>query len=278
MATLSILWVWPKRRKALALLGVAVMVLSLIPWPYLGATYIQFDVGSADAALLHDQRVVAVVDTGEDGDALASYLRQRRLSVDILFLTHLHADHAGGIRALLDNGIPVATVCLAEGAESAIVDGSMLALLQELFDTGTELRVLARGDTIPLPDGAITVAWPERDKVRAGMEANQHSLVLLAEVKGTTMLLTGDLDGDYERYAAVPADILKVAHHGSAGSTSQAFLEAVHPGLLILSCGDATRQRSMEERRGDIPLYGTREHGAITIEFHEGGYTVKTAH
>ena len=278
MATLSILWVWKRWRKRLALLGAVMIALSLIPWPYAGARYIQFDVGSADAALLQDKGLVAAIDAGEDGIELADYLKRNRLSLDLLFLTHLHSDHAGGIRALLDNGIPVKTVCLAEGARSAEVDESMLALLEELLNMGAELRTLARGDTIALPDGAITVVWPEGDKVRGGMDANLHSLVMLMEIKGTTVLLTGDLDGGYERYAAAPADILKVAHHGSTASTSQEFLEAVNPGLLILSCGDATRQKSMEERRGDIPLYGTREHGAITIEFQDDGYTVTTAH
>lgn len=274
MAALSILW--PKRRKLPALAGASVMVLSLIPWPYTGASYLQFSVGSADAALLRDRGMVVAVDTGEDGDELATYLKQRRLSIDMLLLTHLHSDHAGGMRALLDNGIPVDVVCLAEGAESAAIDGSMRALLEELLSTGTELRVLARGDTIDLPDGLMTVVWPERNKVRAGMDANLHSLVTLVELKGTTMLLTGDLDGDYERYAAVPADILKAAHHGSKASTLEAFLAEVSPQMVILSCGDATRQRSMEERCGDIPLYGTREHGAIMIDFYDNGYAVTT--
>ena len=149
-------------------------------------------------------------------------------------------------------------------------------LLNELLDTGTELRVMGRGDVIELPDGIMTAVWPEHGKVRSGMDANLHSLVLHVDVMGTTMLLTGDLDGDYERYAAIPVDILKVAHHGSKASTSEAFLAAVSPQTLILSCGDETRQLSMEERSGDIPLYGTREHGAVIIDFSQGAYTVRT--
>lgn len=274
MAALSSLWT--RRRKLAVLLGTTIMVLSLIPWPYTGASYIQFDVGSADAALLRNREMVIVADAGEDGDALATYLKQHRLSVDLLMLSHLHTDHTGGVRALLDSGIPVKTVCVPEGALDAAIDGSMRELLEELLSTGAELRVLARGDTVALPDGMMTVVWPERDKVRAGMDANLHSLVVLVEIKGTSMLLTGDLDGDYERYAAVPADILKVAHHGSSASTSEAFLAAVDPEMLILSCGDAARQRSMEERSGNTPLYGTREHGAIVIEFQDGGYAVTT--
>ena len=274
MATMSILWTW--RRSLPALLSTMLMVLSLIPWPYAGASYMQFSVGNADAALLRDRNMVVVVDAGEDGEALATYLKQQRLSVDLLVLTHLHSDHAGGIRALLDNRIPVAEVAVPEGAMDAAIDPEMVSLLYELLDTGAALRVLARGDTVGLPDGVMTVVWPEPGKVRAGMDANLHSLVMHVELRGTTMLLTGDLDGDYERYAAVPADILKVAHHGSSASTSEAFLEAVNPQTLILSCGDDARQQAMEQRRGDIQLYGTQEHGAIMIEFADNGYTVRT--
>lgn len=269
---------WTRRRAPTVLLGTALILLSLLPWPHTGVSYIQFDVGSADAALIHDRDALIAVDAGADGEALATYLKQRRLSLDALILTHLHADHAGGIRALLDDGIPVAAVYLPAGATDAAIDGDMLPLLEELLGTGTELRFLARGDAIPLPDGVITAVWPEAEGVRAGLDANLHSLVLHVDLPGATMLLTGDLDGAYEAYAAVPADILKVAHHGSVSSTSQAFLAAVSPETLILSCGDAARQASMEERRGDIPLYGTREHGAVMIDFTPDGYAVRTMH
>ena len=274
LAGLSILW--PKRRALPVLLGVAIVAASLVPWPHMGASYIQFSVGNADAALLRDRDMVIAIDAGDDDEVLATYLRQQGLTLDALILSHLHTDHAGGIRALLDNKIPVKTVYLAEGAQNADVDESVRRLLKELLDTGTELREVARGDVIDLPDGKMTVVWPERGKVRPGGDANLHSLVLHVELMGTTMLLTGDLDGDYERYAAVSADILKVAHHGSKASTSEAYLAAVSPEILILSCGDEERQRSMEERSGDILLYGTQEHGAIMIDFSEDGYSVRT--
>lgn len=271
---MSILWM--RRRRLPVALGAALMVLSLAPWPHMGVSYIQFSVGSADAALLRDRSVAIAVDAGDDGKALATYLKQQRLSLDALILTHLHADHAGGVRALLDEKIPVATVYLPEGAMEADIDSALIDLLGELLDAGAELRTLARGDTIPLPDGRMTVIWPEAGRVRAGMDANMHSLVTHVELLGTTMLLTGDMDGAYERYAAVPVDILKVAHHGSLASTSQKYLAAVHPGVLILSCGDETRQQAMEERRGTIPLYGTQERGAVMIDFMTGGFTVRT--
>lgn len=270
-------WWWPgKRRWAGLAAGIVLLAVSVYPWPHAGSSYIQFSVGEADAAVLRDDAYTMAIDTGEDGETLAAYLHQRRLSLDALVLTHLHSDHAGGVAALLDHRIPVETCYLPWGAFDTLVDEEAAELMNRLAEAGTELVELGRGNIITLPNGKLTVLWPEMGKVRPGQEANESSLALLAEMKGTTLLLTGDLDGRYERYAAVPADVLKVAHHGSAGSTSEAFLQAVDPSLLVLSCGSEQRSLSMQQRRGDIPLADTNMNGCVTISFETGGFTVET--
>lgn len=277
LAALSMWWRWPGRcRAAVLAVSAALLLASLVPWPHTTTEYMQFSVGEADAALLWDEEKALAVDAGEDDKVLATYLRQHRLSLDALILTHLHADHAGGLRALLDERIPIARCYVPWGAEDAAIHPDMAALLEEAERTGTEIIHLARGDRIDLPGGSITVLWPEQGRVRPAQDANQTSLVLLAEVKGTTLLLTGDLDGLYEDYAAVPADVLKVAHHGSTSSTSADFIQAVSPKLLLLSCGSKARRQSMEERRQGIDLVDTDAHGAVTIHLEEGGWAVET--
>ena len=72
----------------------------------------------------------------------------------------------------------------------------------------------------------------------------------------------------------MPADILKASYHGSLSSTSEAFLSAVDPDVILLSCQFETRLASFRERTGGIPVYGTPEDGALTVRFEEGGYTV----
>lgn len=270
-------WWWQRKRRALAIgISMVMVAVSVFPWPHAGASYIQLSVGEADAAVLQDENVAVAIDTGEDGEALASYLHQRRISLDGLVLTHLHADHAGGVTALVENRIPVKTCYLPWGAMAADIDAGMLDILDELAATGTEIVYLARGDVIALPNGSLTVLWPEEGKVRGAQDANGSSLALLAELYGSTMLLTGDLDGAYEMYAAAPADVLKAAHHGSSSSTSEAFLQAVAPQLLLLSCGDEQRSLSMAARRGDIPMADTRVNGAVTVKFDRNGFTVET--
>lgn len=263
-------------RHALVLAGTVLTACILLPIPHTGTAYTQFSVGEADAALLHDQDMVVVIDAGEDDQVLAEYLHQRRLSVDLLILTHLHSDHAGGVQAMLDAGIPIRRCALPVGAEDASVDEGMLPLLEKLSASGTEIVHLTRGDVISLPSGSLTVVWPQNELLSPGQDANDSSLTLLAELHGTTMLLTGDLTGTYESYAAVPADILKAAHHGSAESTSPAFLDAVSPQAVLLSCGTEVRRESLLARTGSLPLYDTNEQGAVTIRFDDRAFHIST--
>lgn len=274
---LAMSWWWPGKRRWLGIaLSVLVLGASVFPWPDTGSRYMQLSVGEADAAILQDGGYTMAIDTGEDGEALTAYLHQRRMSLDALVLTHLHIDHAGGLAALMEENIPIGVCYLPWGGLDALVDEEIQDLLTQLASSGTELVELARGNEIALPNGSITVLWPEMDKVRPGQDANLYSMALLAEVKGSTLLLTGDLDGTYEMYAAVPADVLKVAHHGSAGSTSEGFLQAVKPEVLVLSCGSEDRSLAMAERSHGIPVADTNRDGCVTIEFESGGFTVTT--
>ncbi len=265
-----------RHRGKMLLLGGMLMALLLLPLPENTTEYTMFAVGNEDAALLQDQDMTVVIDTGEDGQALASYLHQRRRSVDALIITHLHTDHASGIQALLDEGIPVDVCYLPTQADVPVIDVETLPIIEALRQTGTEFRHLHRGDVIDLPSGQLTVLWPEAGRVSPLHDANDVNLVLQADIAGMTMLLTGDLTGTYEHYAALPSDILHVAHHGSKDATSADFLATVQPQILLLSNRAATREERMQILAGDIPLYSTDTHGAVTVRFlGDGKFTVE---
>ena len=254
--------------------GAVLLVVSLLPAPHTSTEYIQFSVGNADAAVLRDQDRTYVIDTGENDASLSSYLRTHRLIPDAVILTHLHADHAGGLRSMIDDGIPIPVLYLPEGAESQQIHPDFSSLISELRDSGTEIYTLGRGDVLPLPSGTLAVLWPEKGKVRPGQDANNYSLVSRITLKGSVLLQAGDLTGIYEQYCAAPANILKAAHHGSASSTSGSFLSAVSPDVILLSCRHESRLQDFRTRTGSIPVYGTPECGAVTICFEEGRYTV----
>ena len=259
-------------RISLVLAGVAAVVVSLLPAPHPSTEYIQFSAGNADAALIWDQDRVIVLDAGEADGTLSSFLRARRLVPDAVILTHLHADHAGGLLSMMEDDIPIRLLYLPAGADVQQVHPDFLQLLSELENTGTEIRWLSRGDVLPLPSGDLTVLWPENGKVRPGQEANNYSLVSRITLKETVLLQTGDLTGAYESYCASPANILKAAHHGSASSTLPGFLSAVSPDVILLSCRSADRLESFRGRSDGIPVYGTPESGALTVRFEENSF------
>ena len=261
-------------RTAMLVLGTAAVIVSFLPAHHSTTEYIQLSAGNADAAVLWDQDTVYVMDTGEADSTLSSFLRARRLTPDAVILTHLHTDHAGGLLSLLEDEIPVPLIMLPEGAEEQDIHEDFVSLLDRFRAQGTEIRTLSRGDVLPLPSGTLSVLWPESGKIRPGQDANQYSLVTRLVLKETVLLHAADLTGAYELYCASPANLLKAAHHGSASSTGQAFLDAVSPDAILLSCGQDGRLVDFRSRVGDIPVFGTCESGAVTVCFEEGRFSV----
>ena len=232
--------------------------------------YTQLSVGDADAAILEDGRFTAVIDTGETGAEVIDYLRGEGRDIDALFLSHLHMDHAGGIEALLKEGISIRKVYVSDGAENAYTDSEGLQRLSLLREAGIPIEELHTGDEIKSSRTTFMVLWPKEDSIRPLQDANQTSLVMRLRMDGASLLTTGDITDEYEDYSAIQADILKVAHHGSAGSTSDGYLKAVMPQLAIISCSGTYKHpapQALERLNGEnIPLYRTDENGAVIVK------------
>ena len=265
-----------RHRRKLLLTGVLLIALILLPMPQRDTTFTMLDVGDANAAVLQDQDMTVVIDTGEDGQALASYLHQRRQGIEALIITHMHTDHGGGLRALIDQGIPVETCYLPVDANKPVIDEEMRPLLVELQATGTQFVMLSRGDEIELPSGCIRVLWPLAGRIAAQHDANEVCLVLQAEVHGVTMLLPGDLPADYAPYALQAADVFLLPHHGSKTAVTPEVLARVDAQVLLLSNASESREAHIAQLAGMVPLYTTAADGAVTLRFTgDGAYTVE---
>lgn len=265
---------WQNRKKRLPMLaaGAVLMATILLPAPFSGTEYMQLDMGDADAAVLRQEKHVLVVDAGEYGGDLASYLRAEHLPVDLLVLTHLHSDHAGGVRELLDEGIPIRRCVMPSGALEADFDEEVLPLLARMEANGTVIETVHRGDILQWAEGKLTVLFPPEGF--SASNANDGSMALLVEAEGVKLLLTGDLSARYGQYAAVSADVVKAAHHGSKNGTTQAFLDESAPTAVLVS---TKRENAADYLRGitDADVYSTLESGAIIIRMADGHFTIE---
>lgn len=265
---------WQNRKKRLPMLaaGAVLMAMIWLPAPFSGTEYIQLDMGDADAAVLRQEKHVLVVDAGEYGGDLASYLRAEHLPVDLLVLTHLHSDHAGGVRELLDEGIPIRRCVMPSGALTADFDEEVLPLLARMEENGTVIETVCRGDILQWAEGKLTVLFPPEGFSAAN--ANDGSMALLVEAEGVKLLLTGDLSARYGQYAAVSADVVKAAHHGSKNGTTQAFLDESAPTAVLVS---TKRENAADYLRGitDADVYSTLESGAIIIRMADSCFTIE---
>lgn len=268
--------VW--QRKTKALFAAALLLCSFGAWRLTlcrDVQYVQLAAGQADTALILEEGETVVLDAGEYGGDLASYLLATGRQADTVILSHLHRDHCMGLQQLMDQRLPVGRIFLPEGAEEQSIDGACLQLLNEVRAMGIPVQTLHAGDEITLPRGKLTVAWPLSGTVRPGQDANRYCLALLAELDGVRLWTGGDLTGDFELYAAADADVLKVSHHGSKNSTGTEFLNRVTPKIAILPANGFSENLPHPDtlerlREAGTAIYNTGETGALTVTIRQG--------
>lgn len=189
----------------------------------------QLDVGQGLAILVRTRHHTLLYDAGPrfgDNDlgerVVLPTLRKLGVDgIDLMLISHAHADHAGGARAVAQ-GLPVKHVLGGEPAE----------LPNEWQAAGCES---GRRWTW---DGVNFELW----QWAHARESNPKSCVLQIEASGERMLLTGDIDMAAERALlesplAIPTDWLQSPHHGSRSSSSMALLDRLRPKAVLISRG-----------------------------------------
>lgn len=267
------------RRVILAVaFGVAVV---LIPvriwqpgWPQAGWVLAACDVGQGDGlAISVGDGTAVVIDVGPDPRLIRNCLDRLHISrIELLVLTHPHADHIGGISGALDGrSVAALAVGLHELAGVAPTTGDVsvagadpsserqreitrhggradgLAQVVDVADrAGIPLLELSAGQVFRFGTVDLQVLAPEASAGRPtpgaeADEANDRSVVLAAITTAGRILLTGDIEAPAQRALlqagiSLHADILKLPHHGSR-TTTKAFLAAVRPRLTVISVG-----------------------------------------
>lgn len=167
---------------------------------------------------------------------VSEYLWWRGLSkIDFVLATHADADHTDGLNDVLENF----EVRGAFIARSPVDKPEFVKLSETLRKTGTHVETIQAGDTIRFGDVEVSVLWP----LPAGNgSSNNDSIVLRIKFGKRSILLTGDIEKAAEAALTamqpeLHADVVKVPHHGSKTSSTDAFVQATRPAFAIISVG-----------------------------------------
>ena len=243
-------------------------------------------VGQGDAILVSSPiGKHLLIDGGEAeaGPAVLAVLRQRNACpLDMILLTHRHADHLGGLKRVVE-----------ECGARLFMDGGYQhdsAIYARLLDTLEKHHVplyqAESGRQIELGGGAVlTLLGPPQPFIEKATDSvNANSVVSRLEMGKTSMLFAGDAEAQAENrllasHVTLRSTVLKVGHHGSRTSSTKAFLQTVSPRLVIVSNADGDPKHphpeTLERLKGVQVLQTARE-GTIHLVLDGEGVRFRT--
>ncbi|MFP4148791.1 MAG: MBL fold metallo-hydrolase [Nitriliruptoraceae bacterium] len=232
------------------------------------------DVGQANATLLHHDAATMLIDQGDwRRDEVAPYLRAVGIDeLDVVVTTHPHADHIGQFPAVLDT-FPVAEVWWS----GAVTTSQTFQRALDALDTSDAAYAEPRaGDTTDVGPLEVEFVAPTDTEARSD-NLNDTSLAARITYGEVRFLFTGDAEAGVEARMArdhadqLDAEVYLAGHHGSATSTTTAFLETVDPAIAVYAAGagnsfghpDAAVLDRLAARGTEV--YGTDINGTVVV-------------
>jgi len=275
----SELWAkFSSRLEAKVLAGGAgvLLILAFFAWRSLpdGRLHVVFlDVGQGDAIFIQTPSGKQVlVDGGPSETILLSQLGRQMpfwdRTLDLVILTHPDSDHVTGLVGVLERYRVDRVIYREQERESEVYE----YWLQLLASEGAAVYRGEAGLELALDEGLeMTVLHPGAELLE---DANDNSVVTRLVYGRVSVLLPGDIEAEVERRLAaqgvgLASTVLKAAHHGSCSSTTQEFLDAVEPEVVVISVGAENRFghpcADVLERLGELSVYRTDEQGVIEL-------------
>ena len=245
------------------------------------------DVGQGDAILLqHQDGDTVLIDGGNRyarvEEKLISYLTEAGVeSFDAVIATHPHADHIGGLSAVIEN-FPVDTIYDSGKVHTSQTYENYLLMID---DKDITFKTPRRGDKIELDNLTFDILHPGENVEE--YDLNEVSIVAHLKYDQISFIFTGDIEETEEREIKeadfnINSTILKAGHHGSKTSTTDLFLEAVSPEVAVITVGEDNKfghpaleviDRLLEN---NIEIYRTDLNGDIVINTDGKTYTIET--
>lgn len=203
--------------------------------------FISVGQGDAIAVNLPNNKVL-LIDSGPKNKNVSytNYLEEKVINskydktIDYLILTHADIDHIGGTLRTLKN-FNIKKLFMPKIASNSLYYKDLENFIENKYD----YDFLDADDELDVGDCELKVFSTFDFSV-----TNDSSVVLRLEYLGKSFLFTGDIGHKVERdliglYAEeLDSDVLKIAHHGSNGSTSLKFLDYVSPEYAVISVGE----------------------------------------
>lgn len=276
-----------ERRMALAgtvfAVGVGLLIYALLPLSPRQLQMDVLDVGAGQCVLVRAPGGhAALLDAGTEvfGGGDNGDLARRRVlpflslqgvrSLDAIVLSHPHEDHCN-LAAEVMNAIP--TRRLLCGPEIA-AEASWPVVLQTARERGVQVQTAQADGTLFLGD-ECQVEFLEPRTLLNGTDddSNNNSLLERLQFGTVSILLPADLQGEgeqravYDYGAALKSDVMLAAHHASLRSDTPAFVQAIDPALVIISCGSGSRRPDPRALKvfGNRPLWRTDVSGTIHL-------------
>lgn len=247
---------------------------------YVGVRHLQvifLDVGQGDSILIQKGTRQILIDGGPSGKVemakLGKYLPYFDREIEVVIVTHPDQDHIAG---------------LIDAAQNYKIDRVLLTGAEKDTETFKEWKDVLnynkietvevwRGTEIKFGDANMKIASPPSKVSADAGDSNNSSIVARMKYGNNSFLFTGDIESGAEKEILgsgenIDVDFLKVAHHGSKYSSSEAFLDAASPEEAVISVsatnsyGHPTEAVLGALKKRNIEIFRTDERGDIVYK------------
>lgn len=281
------LWlIWHRKKKLLVVTFTLWGILLLVPLAPGKMLINVFDVGQGDGIYIRtSMKRNILIDGGSSSKKnVGTYILKNGVKyygagvLDYVIVTHSDSDHYSGVKELLESadvGVRNFVLPYIDDPDDAYRELEDAALRK-----GCDIHYIRSGDNITVGDVRFHCLNPG---VMSHGDKNQNSIVLWMQYGSFDMLLTGDIDSSVEEHliedkafmgsirAGNSMEVLKVAHHGSAGSSSEEFLRNTGFDVSIISVGEKNHyghpapETIKRLNKYCSYMYLTKDSGAVTI-------------
>lgn len=256
-------------------------IILLCPIPAKGLEITMLDVGQGDSIFFRTRKTTYLMDGGSSDIKkvgtyrILPYLKARGVgTLDYMIISHTDKDHISGLIELLEeakeNQYKIGHLLLPRLANP---DEAYIKIESLAKESHIQIFYLERGNGWKKDNLSVTCLHPNKNFLEE--DKNECSAVLSVKYGMLGFLLTGDVEklGEQEIVSLLDEhQILKVAHHGSDSSSTEAFLDKVKPKIALISCGKNNRyghphEKVLERLKGrKSRIYNTSMDGSVQIK------------